>query len=411
LRVLLTEGSSLSARQVLYALGGRHSIDVCDPRPWLCLARYSCFVRHCFRSPVFTRDPAGYLHFLEHLLEPGRYDVLFAVHDETYLLSRFRERLRRRVAHALPEFSALERVQGKDAFATLLQEMKLSHPATRIVRSRQELEAAEVFPTYLKLPYSTAGQGVWRIDDRAALRERAERLEASGSFSDGGVVLIQEVAPGNLCVAHSVFRHGELIAAHTSEARAQGVGGSAWAKESVSHPGVRADLARIGDALQWHGPLMLDYVHDAASGQTWYLECNPRIGETGNALASGLNLCERALGIARGEEIEPVPSSPPGVRTHSVAMSLMGAAQAGGTRTQLWRHLYQAIRGWGIYANSADELTHPRADALSLIPSAYVSARLLLRPGSVHGMVGGTVTSYALTREAAARIRGLPEDV
>ena len=76
LRVLFTEGSSLSSRQALYALGPTGAvIDVCDPSPWLCLARYSRFVRACYRCPRLGADPGGYLQFLSERLRAGRLDA------------------------------------------------------------------------------------------------------------------------------------------------------------------------------------------------------------------------------------------------------------------------------------------------------------------------------------------------
>src|SRR5262249_33402181 len=147
LRILLTEGSSLSARQTLYALAAaRPIIDVCDPRPFLCLARYSRFVRRIHRCPSFATDPQGYLRFLMYRLRAERYDVLLPVHDQVFLVSRFREKLRARVGLAVPEFATLERLQSKAGFLRVLEELKLPHPPTDLVRSREELERSSTVP-------------------------------------------------------------------------------------------------------------------------------------------------------------------------------------------------------------------------------------------------------------------------
>src|SRR5437868_10623342 len=112
-RVLLTEGSSLSARQTLYALSyaGAH-IDVCDPAPHSCLARYSRLVGNCYRCPSFTADPLGYLEFLKEHTRAQAYDVLFPVHDQVYLLARCRHLFKGTVGLAVPQFAALERLQS-----------------------------------------------------------------------------------------------------------------------------------------------------------------------------------------------------------------------------------------------------------------------------------------------------------
>ena len=108
LKILMTEGSSISARQALYALGHRHTIDILDPSA-LCQCRFSRLVRRWYRCPSFAKDPRGYLAFLGERLRVGDYDVLFPPHEEVYLLSRVREQLSQQVALAIPAFDAVTR--------------------------------------------------------------------------------------------------------------------------------------------------------------------------------------------------------------------------------------------------------------------------------------------------------------
>ena len=69
LRVLVSEGSSTSAREAITILGlSGHHVEVCDPSPW-CLSRFSRFVRKFHRCPGLRDDPAGYLAFVEQLSE------------------------------------------------------------------------------------------------------------------------------------------------------------------------------------------------------------------------------------------------------------------------------------------------------------------------------------------------------
>src|SRR5947209_16876765 len=108
LRILLSEGSSLSARQTLYALAALPAvIDVCDPRPLFCLARYSRLVRTCWRCPPFSADPAGYIDFVLERTHKERYDVLLPVHDQAFLLARFQHLLRPWVGLPVPSFAAI----------------------------------------------------------------------------------------------------------------------------------------------------------------------------------------------------------------------------------------------------------------------------------------------------------------
>src|SRR5262249_26049297 len=155
-----------------------------------------------------------------------------------------------------------------------------------------------------KLAHSTAGCGVWHVSDRRELKSLLSQV----SQEPGRELLIQQPARGAFCVAQSVFQQGRLVAVHCYQARAQGVGGSAWARSSVSHPVVIGHLERLGRHLAWHGALMLDYFYDPDAGPA-YVDSNPRIGETVNAVKSGVNLCEALVRVSRGEEVERYPDA------------------------------------------------------------------------------------------------------
>jgi hypothetical protein len=101
--------------------------------------------------------------------------------------------------------------------------------------------------------FGTAGCGVWLVHNAGELEPLARTLEAAGSFRDGGV-LVQQPAPGILCVVQTVFQRGRLVAGHTYQARALGVGGSARARVSIHHPEVLDHIRTLGASLRWLDP-------------------------------------------------------------------------------------------------------------------------------------------------------------
>jgi predicted ATP-grasp superfamily ATP-dependent carboligase len=407
-RVLLSEGSSLSCRQTLYALGPLgYAIDVCDPQPLFCLARYSRYVGTVHRCPSFGQDPIGYLHFLIELLRAQPYDVLLPTHDQVYLFARVRELLRGKIGLPVPEFAAIQRLQGKVEFIRLLDELSLPHPPTHVVRTRSELEAAVTIPCYIKQDYSTAGCGVWRVHDLYILRSIVDGLDRAGLLGGEHDLLVQRPQPGTLCVVQAAFQEGRLIAAHCYESRALGVGGSARARVSVDHPRVREQIGRLGGALSWHGAMAIDYLHDEVTDEPSYIDANPRIGETVNATLSGVNLAQTLVRIALDEQCDSLSQGRAGVQTHSVVMSLLAKGEDGARRRDIVRELAAARRGEGVYERSEDELTRPKEDPLSLLPAAVVVGRLLWSPRQAERIVRGTVSNYALTESAARSIREL----
>jgi biotin carboxylase len=410
LKVLLTEGSSTSARQAIYALAPlRPVLEACDPNPHFCIARASWFVRTCHRCPPFAADPAGFYRALLDRLRATRYDVLLPVHDQVFLAARFRATLAGLVGLAVPEFDAVVQVQSKVAFTRLLDALALPQPAWRIARRRDELAGLET-PCYLKLAYGTAGRGVWHVRDPAEAAAVIGRLDADGLLTGGREILVQQPAAGTLCVVQSVFQHGRLVAAHTYQARGLGVGGSAWARVGVAHPAALAHLARLGAHLRWHGALMLDYLYDDATGRVAFIEANPRLGETFNATRSGVNLAARLVEVSLGCDVPTRPPGRVGVRTHSVLNRLLALGQAGATRSQLLAELADARAGRGIYKDSADDVTRPRDDPPSVIPVVVTLAQLLRDPHKADRIVRRAVNDYGLTEATVRAIEQMPAD-
>ncbi|HEX4412636.1 MAG TPA: hypothetical protein VH107_03340 [Lacipirellulaceae bacterium] len=391
-------------------MGGRHEIDVMDPDP-LCQGRFSSFVRRFIRSPSFSKDPAEFLRFLDSQLRARPYDVVLPTHEQVYLLSRFRDSLSKRVGLAMPPFESLERMQNKASFSRLLVELALPQPQTTIVTNRNDLNQSWSYPFYLKLPHSTAGSGVFLVNTAEDLRTRVEDLENRDLLRDGSEILVQRPGRGVLSTVQAVFNSGELIGVHTFEARRLGVGGMSTARVSVRHEIVHQHVARMGAHLNWHGALFIDYFFDREQEKPEYIECNPRIGETVNAMLSGANLPELLVRISNGETPQPAGPTREGVLTHNILMISMSAAYDGETRRAIWREQRECAAGRGLYENSEDEITRPREDPLSRLPRIWTTAQLLACPAIARRIVSKTVANYALPESATARIKRLPLDL
>src|SRR2546422_7725307 len=189
LRVLVSEGNSTSAREAVTILGlSGHLIEVCDPSPW-CLARFSRFVQKFHRCPGLRDDPAGFLRFVEDLLAARHFDVLLPIHEQGFLFARVQERLGDRAGLALPSFVSYRAAHGKAGFSRLLDQLGLPQPATRIVKSADELRHVARFPAIIKTSIGTASRGIWFVRDEAdlegALQElSAQHLSANGVFAE-----------------------------------------------------------------------------------------------------------------------------------------------------------------------------------------------------------------------------------
>jgi len=387
LRVLVSEGSSTSAREAITILGlSGHLVEVCDPSPY-CLVRFSRFVGKFHRCPGLRDDPAGFLSFVEKLLAARHFDVLLPTHEQGFLFARAGQRLEGRVGLALPGFPSYRTVHGKARFSRLLDQLGLPQPATAIVKSERELRDAIRFPCFVKTSVGTASRGIWFVRDdvdlEGALQDlntqdlNTQSLVANGAFADD--VLVQDLIVGATEKAQAVFCRGQLIGFHAYRQIAAGAGGGEAIKQGVRRPQVRAHLATIGQKLAWHGALSVDYVlpDDAVPR---LIDCNPRLVEPMSAYLAGVDLVGLLLQVSQGETPTAAAESREGVRTHLAVQALLGCASRGGTRRDVIHECWRLLTGSAPYADSTEELTPVRLDWISAVPVAMIVISLLIAP-------------------------------
>jgi predicted ATP-grasp superfamily ATP-dependent carboligase len=402
-RILLSEGSSLSSREAITALGlAGHQVELVSSNP-ICLGRFSRFVNRVHRAPASGVDPDGYLAAVIEIVKTGSIDALIPVHEQAYLFAAARERLPAGLGIALADFEAFEQVQSKASFAALLSRLKVTQPQTDIIRSADEFVAERPTPFFVKAAFGTASAGVWRVGD---LRQRDAlllQLEQQNAFADG--LLIQAAVIGALERTQAVFDHGRLVASHIYRQVVEGPGGGDVLKISINRAEVRETVERIGQALAWHGALSFDYIRDDATGTPHFIDANPRLVEPMNAWLSGVDLPGALLQISLGETPPVQPEGREGVLTRLGLMGLLDAARRRNRRRDILREIDLLISSSGRYRGSREELVPLLTDPWCAIPLAVVVARLLRAPEAAARFSDSAVAAYSLTPSAIHRLR------
>ncbi|MEO8318366.1 MAG: hypothetical protein ABI561_08600 [Bradyrhizobium sp.] len=394
LRVLVSEGSSTSAREAITILGlSGHHVEVCDPSPW-CVARFSRFVRKFHRCPGLRTDPAGYLAFVEGLLSTGNFDVLLPTHEQGFLFARMRQRLEGRAGLALPSFDSYRTAHSKAGFSRLLDRLGLPQPSTEIVKSAQALRDAIRFPAVVKTSVGTASRGIWFVRNADDLEVALRDLESGDAFTDE--VLVQDLIAGTTEKAQSVFADGAMIGFHAYRQVAAGVGGGEAIKESVSRPQLRGFVEKVGRALDWHGALSVDYIMPQDDATSLLIDCNPRLVEPMSAFRSGSDLVGLLLRLSLGETPSALTASREGVLTHLAMQALLGAASRGATRSDIVRECALLATAGGPYAGSSEELTPVGLDWLSAVPLAITVGVLLASPAFAIKLARGGFGAHLL---------------
>src|SRR5262249_27856226 len=156
IKILFSEGSSLTAREFLSVLGPcGHWIEVVDSNP-ACICRFTRCTKRAHRCAPPATDPLGYLAAVKPLPADGSFDLPLPTHEQAWLFAVARRALNPHARIAVASADAFSRVQSKIEFARLLDEVGLPQPKWALVDSPDQLAAWQP-PFYLKAPFSTAG--------------------------------------------------------------------------------------------------------------------------------------------------------------------------------------------------------------------------------------------------------------
>src|SRR3984893_16416150 len=167
-KILLSEGSSLSSREAITALGlAGHRVGLVSSNP-MSLGSFSRFVSHVPRTHASGADPDDYLAAVIDIVKAKKIDVLIPVHEQAYLFAAARQKLPAGVGIALADFKAFEQVQSKARLATLLTQLKVIQHDSEIILSADDFAVNRPYPFFVKAAFGTASAGVWRVSDAHA---------------------------------------------------------------------------------------------------------------------------------------------------------------------------------------------------------------------------------------------------
>jgi len=403
MRVLLSDGSGLTARQAATQLAAAgHAVDVLSPDPW-CLARFTRHVHHVRRVPPYGADPLRWLAAAVRVYQQAESDVLLPTQEQVAALSASAGQLRSAgVRTAVPSFTALAQVQDKiSAFRTLVA-VGLPQPPGAILATPAETSRWDRFPVYLKEPIGTATAGIHHVTRAGQLPVVIAKADEAGAFGDGGL-LAQSPAAGPLVMVQVVADDGAIVACHASLRVREGARGGASHKLSMAVGAIGEHMRALCGYLGWRGALSADAI--LTDEGPLYIDINPRLVEPANAWRSGVDLISPLLGLACGRAAEPQPAGRAGIATHQLLLAVLGAAERTGRRRPVMTELAAALRHRGDYARSYEELAPVRGDPLAATPVTLAAAAIMVWPPAWQWFAASSVRNYALSPEGWRQLR------
>jgi predicted ATP-grasp superfamily ATP-dependent carboligase len=391
MRILLSEGSGLTSRQVAGRLGSLgHEVEILSSSK-ICLTRFTRYVRAVHDVPRFGLDPFGWLAAAERIAGERKTDLLFPTQEQVTVLSARRKYIR--VATIVPPFASLARVQDKISAFRTLKAIGAPQPQTFVFSTADDLRDIATYPIFVKRPVSTASSGVRRATNAQELGAAAREFGLGQSK-----LIVQSQASGPLAMVQAVADRGRLVAHHACLRLREGVGGGASLKESITLPGLAEMLARLVAALDWHGALSMDLI--VADSGPVIIDVNPRLVEPANALVAGVDLVSAMLDVAGDAPAPERSAGGAGVRTRQSLLAILGAAERHGARGAVLREAFDAIFARGDYAGSVEELTPVAGDPVAAVPIVAALVASLIHPSLWRKFHAGAVGPYAITPKA-----------
>ncbi len=178
MRVLLSDGWSLAARQTATILGwSGDDVEVLGGSA-ISLCRHTRYVRRVHQVPPFGRDPVRWLGTASDICSTRRVSVLIPTQEQVAVLSAFPGPIEHAgTALAVPPFGSLRRTQDKVSAAQLLVDADLPQPEFTIVTTPEELlTVADMLPVFVKAPIGTASAAVRAVSTPGELAAAAHEL-------------------------------------------------------------------------------------------------------------------------------------------------------------------------------------------------------------------------------------------
>ncbi len=283
--------------------------------------------KDAFTYPDPSEEPERFLDVLESEVRARRPTngmpyVLQPVQQETYLISKHRDRFEGLIDLALPDNDLLNRVRDKGELASLASDLGLKVPPTWRFEAKptpEELGRIDV-PAIVKIPQGAGGVGIVRVDRHEELATVFDQIHEE----HGILPLIQEVVEGeDICVT-AICDQGQVHSLMTYRNRHKaGSSAPGSVRETIAAPGAEEAARILLTELGWHGVAQLDFMWDGES-EPWLIEINPRLfGGVFQTMASGIDFPWILFCLASGLPLPKSVEPELGVRTETPVVGFL----------------------------------------------------------------------------------------
>ena len=325
--VIVTNARNRIAYNIVKSLGSKEiPVYTADfvPRSMSFYSRYSL---SDFIYPSPYRNQIEFIDSLIYNIRRLGAGVLIPVHEETFLISKFKSKLNPHIRMVIPDYDKILVAHNKDQWEQVAQSLGILVPRSYSIDA---MRSGSITPREIQFPMlikPKQGGGAWGIQ-QANSSEQLERLLEPDHYLGrpwSRFFLQEKIAGETHCVA-MLFRLGEIRAKITyRQLRDYPVsGGQATLRVSLRNESAEEYLRILLKELRWHGVCQADFIVDRNSGKNYLIDLNPRFwGSLTQAVASGVDFPYLIYKIATQGDVEPVASFQTGVFTRWLGGDIM----------------------------------------------------------------------------------------
>jgi predicted ATP-grasp superfamily ATP-dependent carboligase len=324
--VIVTNAKSRIAYNIVRSLGQK-GINVCTGDFVSCSMSFaSGYSKGHFRYPSPFQDQRAFIKCLHEKIDSIGDCVLIPVHEETFLISKFKDQIPQNCKMVIPSYDQILMAHNKDRWQNIARRLEIPIPETYDLdnlRQNSHFLRDLHYPILIK---PRQGGGGWAIKEVESAKDLEIILstESFGGLPWGRYFCQEKVHGETHCVA-MLFRQGELRGkiAYKQLREYPIAKGQATLRISIRTAAAEEYFRRFLEKMAWHGVCQADFVIDRETQIPYLVDINPRFwGSLAQAIASGVDFPHLVYRMAIEGDVEPVTTFRTGITTRWIGGDL-----------------------------------------------------------------------------------------
>ncbi|WP_290664458.1 ATP-grasp domain-containing protein [Ignavibacterium sp.] len=315
--VLLTNGWDRIAYNILRGLASEGLKAAFGTDNYLGMGYYSKYASEKFVHHNYKKSEALFVSDLISIINKYSPKVYIPTGEEIFAVSRNYDSLSKTgIIIPVSDIKTLEALNNKIFSFRIAESAGLPVPQTIIPSSLTDIDnfiKEYGLPVIVKRGWSRSAQGVCIIDKNNV--SDIQNLIHKQNLEFGKFIL-QKFVHGKTYGVSILMNRGKPRAMFTHKRLRERIasGGPSTVRISTRNPLLENYATKLLESVSFHGVAMIEFKFDEQSGNSWFIECNPRFwGSVGLAINSGVNFPYLLYKMALDGDIEPVMNYKEGV--------------------------------------------------------------------------------------------------